>query len=70
MLIYYPFHAHPADVEEMIQIRLEERTRCEECENGLWPKEFRLGEYSWAGASRVSSLRCAYYRIDMESLMN
>jgi hypothetical protein len=40
MLIYYPFHAHPADVEEIIQRRLEERSWHEEREVGLWPAEF------------------------------
>ena len=43
MLIYYPFHAHPADAEEMIQRKLEERDWHEECEDGLWPAEFCLG---------------------------
>ena len=38
------FHARPADVEEMILRRLEERTWREEAENGLWPAEFCLGE--------------------------
>ena len=36
------FHSHPADVEEMIQRRLEERTWREERENRLWPAEFCL----------------------------
>jgi hypothetical protein len=38
------FHARPADVEEMILRRLEERTWHEEREDGLWPAEFCLGE--------------------------
>ena len=38
------FHAHPADVEEMIQRRLEERNRSEMHEDGLWPATFSLGE--------------------------
>ncbi len=45
------FHAHPADVEEMIQRRLVERNRPEEKEiwqdereERLWPATFCLGE--------------------------
>ena len=38
------FHARPADVEEMIQRRLEERDWHEKREGGLWPAEFCLGE--------------------------
>ena len=38
------FHARPADVEEMIQRKLEERDWHEERENELWPAEFCLGE--------------------------
>jgi hypothetical protein len=38
------FHARPADVEEMIQRRLEERDWHEEREDGLWPATFFLGE--------------------------
>jgi hypothetical protein len=37
------FHARPADVEEMIQKRLEERGWHEERKDGLWPAEFCLG---------------------------
>jgi hypothetical protein len=37
------FHARPGEVEEMIQMRLEE-SRPEEREEGLWPREFCLGE--------------------------
>ena len=36
------FHAPPADVEDMIQRRLEERSWTEESEP--WPAAFRLGE--------------------------
>jgi len=45
------FHARPADVEEMIQSRLEERNWLEEkeiwpeeSEERLWPATFCLGE--------------------------
>jgi hypothetical protein len=38
------FHARPADVEEMIQRRLEEKDRPVKCEEGLWPATFCLGE--------------------------
>ena len=38
------FHARPADVEEMIQRRLEESNCHEERKDGLWPAEFCLGE--------------------------
>ena len=36
------FHARPADVEEMIQRRLEERSWMEQ--EGRWPATFCLGE--------------------------
>ena len=38
------FHARPADVEEMILRRLEERDWHEERKDGLWPATFCLGE--------------------------
>lgn len=41
------FHARPSDVEEMIQMRLEEKTWIEESlpeEEEPWPREFCLGE--------------------------
>lgn len=38
------FHARPADVEDMIHSRLEERSRRQEYEEGLWPATFSLGE--------------------------
>jgi len=38
------FNARPADIEEMIHSRLEERDRHEERKDGLWPAEFCLGE--------------------------
>jgi len=38
------FHARPADVEEMIQRRLEEKNSPVECEEGLWPATFCLGD--------------------------
>jgi hypothetical protein len=40
------FHARPGEVEEMIQMRLAERSWDEEevREEGLWPREFCLGE--------------------------
>ena len=41
------FNARPADVEEMIQLRLEERKWSEKSwpnEEGLWPREFCLSE--------------------------
>ena len=38
------FHARPADVEEMIQRRLEEKNSPVKCEEGLWPATFCLGE--------------------------
>jgi hypothetical protein len=38
------FHARPADVEEMIQRRLEERSWAEKSEEALWPATFYLGE--------------------------
>jgi hypothetical protein len=38
------FHARPDDVEEMIQWRLEERSRRQEYEEGLWQATFCLGE--------------------------
>ena len=37
-------HARPGEVEEMIKSRLEERSRPEEREVGLWPATFCLGE--------------------------
>ena len=36
------FHARPADVEEMIQRRLEEKSSPVECEDELWPSMFCL----------------------------
>jgi hypothetical protein len=36
------FHARPADVEEMIQRRLEEKSSPVECEDVLWPSTFCL----------------------------
>jgi hypothetical protein len=55
------FHARPADVEEMIQSRLEEERRLPEKENiwpekredGLWPATFFVGELSWDEVSRA-----------------
>ena len=40
------FHARPGEVEEMIQMRLAERSWDEEevREEGLWPREFCAGE--------------------------
>ena len=38
------FHARPLDVEEMIQRRLEEKNRPVECEEGLWPATFCMGD--------------------------
>jgi hypothetical protein len=38
------FHARPGEVEEMIQMRLEERGWQEEREVGRWPATFCLGE--------------------------
>ena len=41
------FNARPADVEEMIQLRLEEKKWSEKSwpnEEGLWPREFCLSE--------------------------
>jgi hypothetical protein len=38
------FHARPADVDEMIQRRLEEKSSHVECEEGLWPATFCLGD--------------------------
>ena len=41
------FHARPSDVEEMIQMRLEEKNWRKESwqeEEELWPREFSLGE--------------------------
>ena len=38
------FHARPADVEEMIQRRLEEKNSLVKCEEGLWPATFCLGD--------------------------
>jgi hypothetical protein len=36
------FHTRPADVEEMIQRRLEEKSSPVECEDELWPSTFCL----------------------------
>jgi hypothetical protein len=47
------FHARPAEVEEMIQSRLEEKNSPVECEEVLWPATFRLGEYPWAEVLRA-----------------
>ena len=38
------FGARPADVEEMIQKRLEEKNRLVKGEEGLWPATFCVGE--------------------------
>ena len=41
------FHARPSEVEEMIQMRLEEKNWRKESwqeEEELWPREFLLGE--------------------------
>ena len=41
------FHARPSDVDEMIQMRLEEKNWRKESwqeEEELWPREFLLGE--------------------------
>ena len=38
------FHAHSADVEEMILRRLEEWSCLDRHEDGLWPATFCLGE--------------------------
>ncbi len=42
------FHARPADVEDMLRSRLEERSLADEQgplpEDGLWPATFCLGE--------------------------
>jgi hypothetical protein len=38
------FHARPADVEEMIHSRLEEKNSPVKCEEGLWPATFCLGD--------------------------
>lgn len=38
------FHARPADVEEMIQRRLEEKNNPMERKEGLWPTTFCLGD--------------------------
>lgn len=38
------FNVRPADVEDMIQRRLEERDWTEGQEDGLWPATFCLGE--------------------------
>jgi hypothetical protein len=57
-------------VEGMILRKLEERTWHEERDYKLWPAMFCLGEFLWAGASRVSTWRCEYYQIGMESFMN
>ena len=36
------FHTRPADVEEMIQRRIEEKSSPMECEDELWPATFCL----------------------------
>jgi len=36
------FHTRPADVEEIIQRRLEEKSSPVECEDVLWPATFCL----------------------------
>jgi hypothetical protein len=36
------FHARPADVEDMIQGRLEKKNYPVKCEEGLWPATFCL----------------------------
>jgi hypothetical protein len=36
------FHARPADVEEIIQRRIEEKSSSVECEDVLWPATFCL----------------------------
>jgi hypothetical protein len=38
------FHAHPSDVEEMIQRRLEEKNSPIVCEDVLWPSAFCLAD--------------------------
>jgi hypothetical protein len=38
------FHVRPADVEEMILQRLEERGHHDRHEDGLWPAMFCLGD--------------------------
>ncbi|MGD0953196.1 MAG: hypothetical protein ABR985_12520 [Methanotrichaceae archaeon] len=41
------FHARPADVQEMIQMRLEEKNWRKESwqeDEEMWPREFCLGE--------------------------
>jgi hypothetical protein len=38
------FHTQPADIEEMIQRRLEERSWPEENRETLWPAAFCVGE--------------------------
>jgi len=40
------FHARPGEVEEMIQRRLEERSRPEGREEGRWTATFSLGDCS------------------------
>ena len=40
------FHARPADVEEMIQSRLEEKNSSTECEDVLWPSTFCLVDWN------------------------
>ena len=44
MILSEIFHARPADVEEMIQRRMEDRIWHEERKNGLWPADFCLGD--------------------------
>ncbi len=38
------FHTRPAEVEEMIQRRIEERSWATKHEDGLWPATFYLDE--------------------------
>ena len=47
------FHARSADVEEMIQRRLEEKNSPGEYEDVLWPSTFCLVGLEWAEASRA-----------------
>jgi len=37
------FHIRPAEVEQMLLRRLEERSGCQEYQEGLWPATFCLG---------------------------
>ncbi len=38
------FHVRPADIEEMIQQRLEDGSSPDDHKDGLWPVTFSLGE--------------------------